>query len=76
MIIWTQDAPGAQWTKKLLKPEPFAEVLWRVNWSLTGNLLAVAGGDNKVTLWQQTLDGQWALVNELDERSGGVTAAQ
>ena len=26
----------------------FGDVVWHVSWSVTGNILAVSGGDNKV----------------------------
>jgi protein transport protein SEC13 len=35
----------------------FDTVLWRVSWSLSGNILAVSGGDNKVSLWKENLKG-------------------
>ena len=28
----------------------FGDVVWHVSWSVTGNILAVSGGDNKVKL--------------------------
>ena len=63
--IWTSDAsaPG-QWTSTVLE---FDSVLWRVSWSLSGNILAVSGGDNKVTLWKENLKGQWEKVKDIDE---------
>lgn len=47
MFIWTCDDPaGNTWTAKLL--HKFNDVVWHVSWSITGNILAVSGGDNKV----------------------------
>lgn len=47
MFIWTCDEPaGNTWTAKLL--HKFNDVVWHVSWSITGNILAVSGGDNKV----------------------------
>ncbi|KAI5123014.1 hypothetical protein M0805_007635 [Coniferiporia weirii] len=53
--------PGAQ------PPQPgkFPDVVWRVSWSLAGNILAVSCGDGKVTLWKESLKGAWECVNEL-----------
>ena len=45
----------------------FADVVWRVSWSLTGGILAVSGGDNKVTLWKENSDGAWAVLSTLDD---------
>lgn len=63
VIIWTStpstspDSPThAQWQKKVLQ---FDNVVWRVSWSLSGNVLAVSGGDNKVTIWKENLKGEW-----------------
>ncbi|KAK5787599.1 hypothetical protein VI817_010096 [Penicillium citrinum] len=63
--IWTSDAsnPG-QWTSQTLE---FDSVLWRVSWSLSGNILAVSGGDNKVSLWKENLKGQWEKVKDIEE---------
>lgn len=47
VFIWTCDDPaGNTWTAKLL--HKFNDVVWHVSWSITGNILAVSGGDNKV----------------------------
>ena len=36
-----------QWIQKEL--HSFEDVVWHVSWSVSGNILAVSGGDNKVT---------------------------
>lgn len=43
----------------------FPDVVWRVSWSLAGNVLAVSCGDGKVTLWKESLKGTWECVSEL-----------
>ncbi|KAJ3023928.1 GTPase-activating protein S13 [Thoreauomyces humboldtii] len=50
------------WAKRTLKRDAFPDVVWRVSWSTSGNILAVSCGDNKVTLWKENLEGEWALV--------------
>jgi protein transport protein SEC13 len=67
VIIWTQDAPTATWNKKYLLNEPFPDVVWRVSWSTSGNILAVSTGDNKVTLWKENLEGEWEIVGDVTE---------
>ena len=63
--IWTSDpARPNEWKSTVLS---FDAVLWRVSWSLSGNVLAVSGGDNKVTLWKETLKGEWNCVKEIVE---------
>lgn len=66
VIIWTQEGDGP-WTMKLLRSEKFPDVVWRVSWSLSGNVLAVSGGDNKVTLWKENLKGEWESAGVIDE---------
>jgi len=78
VLIWTKDSPQAPWTKTALDPSPnssagslnatpgkFPDVVWRVSWSLAGNILAVSCGDGKVTLWKENLKGVWDCVSEM-----------
>jgi hypothetical protein len=41
--------------------------------SVSGSMLAVSGGDNKVSLWKETLEEQWVCISEVNKGSG-VTA--
>ncbi|EIF46429.1 GTPase-activating protein S13 [Brettanomyces bruxellensis] len=69
VIIWTKDVANANatWRKQLLRSDKFPDVCWRVSWSMSGNVLAVSGGDNKVTLWKENLNGDWEQVGEVDQ---------
>ena len=63
--IWTTDPSHPnEWKFVELS---FEAVLWRVSWSLSGNVLAVSGGDNKVTLWKENLAGEWDCVKTIEE---------
>jgi len=65
--IWTSassDPSSNEWTSTVLN---FDTVLWRVSWSLSGNVLAVSGGDNRVSLWKENLRGEWECVKWIDE---------
>lgn len=67
VIIWTQEhsvGTNTEWSRKVI---PLDTVVWRVSWSLSGNVLAVSGGDNKVTLWKETLKGEWERVSSVEE---------
>lgn len=65
VIIWTvSNKEGDQWSGKVLKD--FQTPVWRVTWSLTGNTLAVADGNNNVTLWNEAVDGDWQQVGTVD----------
>lgn len=66
-IIWTQDNEQGPWKKTLLKEEKFPDVLWRASWSLSGNVLALSGGYNKVTLWKENLEGKWEPAGEVHQ---------
>jgi len=65
VVIWTQEWNSSNWVKKVLPK--FPDIVWRVSWSITGNILAVSGGDNKVTLWKESLDSEWKCISQLDE---------
>ena len=45
----------------------FEVVVWRVSWSMAGNVLAVSGGDNRVSLWKEKLKGGWECVKTIEE---------
>lgn len=63
--IWTSDPAHAnEWKPTVLN---FDAVLWRVSWSLSGNVLAVSGGDNKVSLWKESMKGEWECVKWIEE---------
>ncbi|KAK4634521.1 hypothetical protein CLAFUW4_01868 [Fulvia fulva] len=67
--IWTLPA-GAEisdpsaWHSETLELEV---VVWRVSWSMAGNVLAVSGGDNRVSLWKEKLKGGWEVVKTIEE---------
>ena len=67
--IWTCPASAdvsqaSNWSCIELK---FDAVVWRVSWSLSGNVLAVSGGDNRVSLWKESLKGGWECVKTIEE---------
>lgn len=80
VLIWTKDTPTSPWVKTPLDPSSasvspgagpaptgkFPDVVWRVSWSLAGNLLAVSCGDGKVTLWKENLRGVWECVSDMN----------
>lgn len=74
VIIWSQDA-GKEWVKTQLDggsaDKKFPDTVWRVSWSLSGNILAVSCGDGKVTLWKEVVSStpgakeEWECVSEM-----------
>lgn len=77
VLIWTKDSPTSPWVKTLLDPASttgssntatsgkFPDVVWRVSWSLAGNILAVSCGDGRVTLWKENLRAVWECVSDM-----------
>ncbi|XP_043375738.1 protein SEC13 homolog isoform X3 [Dermochelys coriacea] len=73
VFIWTcDDASRNSWSPKLL--HKFNDVVWHVSWSITANILAVSGGDNKVTLWKESVDGLWVCISDVNKGQGAVSS--
>ncbi|KAJ7647457.1 WD40-repeat-containing domain protein [Roridomyces roridus] len=71
VCVWVRDGAAGQWVRSVLDPGgeapgKFPDVVWRVSWSLAGNLLAVSCGDGKVTLWKENLKGVWECVSDMN----------
>ena len=64
--IWTREPRTEGDWKCTVLPE-FEAVVWRVSWSLSGNVLAVSCGDNRVSLWKEDLKGNWDCVKTIEE---------
>ncbi|KAL5198767.1 hypothetical protein ABZP36_002279 [Zizania latifolia] len=64
VVIWTRGKVGDKWEGKIM--HDFGSPVWRVSWSLTGNILSVAAGENNITLWKQGSDGQWEEVMKVE----------
>jgi len=73
VILWTNDGISSSWNQRVL--HTFEDVVWHVSWSVTGNILAVSGGDNKVSLWKETVEGQWVCISDVS-RGKSSTPAQ
>ena len=66
VFIWKQTEADGPWVPSLMRT--FDAPVWRVSWSVTGNVLAVSTGDHKVTLWKQSLDETWMQVYSVDDK--------
>ncbi|KAK3081321.1 GTPase-activating protein S13 [Coniosporium uncinatum] len=64
--IWSSSDPSGQKWEESAKLD-FPEVAWRCSWSLSGNVLAVSTGDNRVSLYKQKLTGKWELMKTIEE---------
>ncbi|KXS11633.1 WD40 repeat-like protein [Gonapodya prolifera JEL478] len=69
VLIWSHSPtqPPTEWVSTPLRSTPFGDVVWRVSWSAAGNVLAVASGDNRVSLWKEGVDGSWEEIGEAGE---------
>lgn len=64
-IIWRcSNVDSGQWSACELGT--FGDVLWHVSWSLCGTILAVSGGDNKVSLWKENLQHAWVRISDTE----------
>lgn len=61
VFIWAERQEGG-WDRVLL--HDFRQSVWRVSWSVSGNLLSVADASNTVTLWKEGADGQWQQLTQ------------
>ena len=61
VLIWTQNEPGGVWNKTLLND--FGAPVWRLSWSVMGNVLAVSDANNAVTVWKESVDGKWDQIS-------------
>ena len=36
--------------------------MWRLSWSVMGNILAVSDANSQVTVWKESVDNQWHQI--------------
>lgn len=65
VVVWSNDIGTDDWIKTELPA--FKAPVWSVSWSPAGNILGVASGDDKVTLWKEEMDGSWRQVTEVSD---------
>ena len=75
VLSWTQTKAGGVWQLTLLNV--FDAPVWRVSWSVMGNILAVSSGDSMVMLWKAALDTMtWSQVATVDHAAESSTVPQ
>jgi len=63
VIVWTnREGDGVNWTPELL--HIFDDVVWHVSWNVVGDVLAVSGGDNQVSLWKKRQTDKWECISD------------
>lgn len=50
------------WERHVL--HDFGAPVWRVSWSVSGNILSVSDANSTVTLWKEAADGQWQQITQ------------
>jgi len=62
--IYQQTSLDGPWEKS----EIYLRVpVWRVSWSVTGNILAVSTSSHTVNLYKQAIDGNWVQIANADK---------
>jgi len=64
VLIWTREGGGAFSSELLHRVDG---PVWRLSWSVTGNVLAVSSGDSNMTLWKQDAEGGWGQVDTVED---------
>ena len=57
VYVWCRADMESKWVPT--KVNIFDAPVWRVSWSVTGNILAVSAGDDDVSLWKESLTNEW-----------------
>ncbi|CAL8116138.1 unnamed protein product [Orchesella dallaii] len=63
VIIWNnKEGDGISFTPEIL--QRFDDVIWHVSWNFVGDVLAVSGGDNQVSLWKKHESDKWECISD------------
>ena len=62
VIIWKGNKEGWRNVAQLKLNCP----VWRVGWSVTGQMLAVSCEDNQVLIYKETMENKWETIQKLD----------
>ncbi|KAG9398662.1 GTPase-activating protein S13 [Aphanomyces cochlioides] len=78
VVIWTQIEQNGAWTSQLL--HPFRSPVYRLSWSIAGQVLSVASGEDQVTLWklaqQPDQTWKWSQVSSISEAGATATVIE
>ncbi|EDO18561.1 hypothetical protein Kpol_2001p68 [Vanderwaltozyma polyspora DSM 70294] len=66
-IVWTKSDTEDTWEKNVIENKSFDHGISRVNWSLSGNILAVSTDDYQVTLLKENNKGNWEIAGNLEK---------
>jgi protein transport protein SEC13 len=68
VLLWQSKDDGKTWTPHSIYPS-FGEAVWKVSWSVAGNLLAVSYGEGKTCVLRQNLDDEfkWEKIQQVED---------
>ena len=64
VYIWTESSNNSNnndYHSVLLND--FKTAVWRLSWSVVGNVLAVSDADNRVSVWKESVAGKWTQIH-------------
>ncbi|KAL4510107.1 hypothetical protein ABPG72_010300 [Tetrahymena utriculariae] len=75
VVLWklypNQTEDGYDKVESIILKGNFEGPIWRLSWSLTGNMLAVSAAtqnnDNQVVVYQENDRGEWEIINSIDQ---------
>lgn len=71
VILWrkTPSSPSSEseWELKYLNKDNFPDVIWKVSWSPSGDLLAVSCGDGRITIWSDEGGEFWNCIADMTQ---------
>eukprot|EP00937_MAST-01D_sp_MAST-1D-sp2_P006995 g6995.t1 len=79
VYVFTQDPQTGRWSAPKQVGGSFDAPVWRVSWSVSGNVLAVSSGDHAVSLWKEVQEtgpngAQWQKISDVAEDGSLVPA--
>lgn len=63
VLVWSEDPATGNWTPTPVCDFGPGQPVWRVSWSTAGGVLAVSDSRGAVSLWKESVDGQWEQVS-------------
>jgi len=69
VFVWrkeeSEESEEMRWSASLV--HRFEAPVWRVSWSLSGHVLAVSTGDQRVSMWKMNPSYEWVEVTSLQD---------
>ena len=65
VLVWTRNDLNGPWASRVVTT--CDAPVWRVAWSVAGCVLAVSSGDDAVSLWKESVAGDWHELAEPEE---------